>query len=183
MKSHITWALVGASVVTLGFSSVMATGAAWRASAPASSGANLSAGRLDISSGASGNAAYTLADFGLVNMGSSSAVAKPLQVFNSGNVPMKYGIQSVTVAPQAPATTAPPLTLVITSVANAGACTTATTGGNVYNGPMSGASTSTDRPVAAAGSEFLCLVASLGAGAAAGQSGKATFTFRALVNR
>jgi hypothetical protein len=183
MKSHITWALVGASVVALGFSSMAATGAAWRASAPASDGATLSSGRLDISAGSAGSATYVLSDFGMQGMTATSAVAKPLEVFNSGNVPLKYAIQSVSVSPVAPATSAPPLTLAVTKVSGAGACTSSTTTGDVYSGPMNGASTASTRPIAAGGSELLCLRAGLGTGATSGQAGTATFTFRALVNR
>ncbi|MGX1770237.1 hypothetical protein ACWIE7_18390 [Dietzia sp. NPDC055343] len=182
MKSHITWALVGASVVALGFSSVVATGAAWRASAPASNGPTLNAGRLDISSGNFGDQMYELSDFGRENMTSSSAVAKPLEVFNSGNVPMSYTVESVVVTPQAMATTAPPLRLVIARVDDAQGCTTGVTG-DIYNGAMDGASTTKPISVADGASTMLCLVASLDNGAVAGQAGTAAFTFRALVSR
>ena len=190
MKSHITRALVGASVVALGFSSIAATGAAWRASAPASSGPTLNAGKLDISSGNLGDSTYELSDFAMSNMTTGSTIAKPLEVFNSGNVPMKYALESVVVTPEATATAAPPLLLKIGEVSSAGDCGT-NVDGNVYPteptneefGPMDGASTSVERLLPADGSEFLCLVASLGTGAEAGQSGKAAFTFRALVDR
>ena len=171
MKSHITWALVGASVVALGFSSIAATGAAWRASAPASSGPTLDSGKLDISSGNLGDSLHELKDFKMSNMTTGSAIAKPLEVFNSGNVPMKYTLENVSVTPVGTATEAPPLMLKIGEVDNAGQCNTGVAGDVLASRFMDGASTTAERPVPAGGSEFLCLVASLGTNPVAGQSG------------
>lgn len=182
MKKQYKWALAAASVLALGFASVQQTGALWRSSETLP-GAMVSAGRLDISAGQVNDKAFNLSDFMLQDKQPGDSVTKPLEVFNTGNVPMGYRLQSVAVTPS-PGATAPPIDLTIVKVASTGDCGSGPlTGTTLYPAGAMNAATTPQRSVASGASEVLCLRATLGATATPGQSATAKFTFGAVVNR
>jgi hypothetical protein len=109
-------------------------------------------------------------------MTSGTTVQVPLEVFNTGTVPVTY--QLTTVQPTS-GTTPPPLNLRVAVVSSTGACTpTGTPGTQIFSGTMTGASTAA-RPIAAGGSEVLCLAATAPNTIAPNQNGTYTFTFGA----
>ena len=182
MKSHYKWALAAASVLALGFASVQATGAAWSDS-KTTSPTMIHTGRLDISAGQINDKAFDLSDFKLQDKQPGDSATKPLEVFNTGNVPMGYRLQSVAVTPS-PGKAAPPIDLKIVKVASASDCGSGTLAGTTLyeTAAMSGATTP-QRQVAPGASEVLCLRATVGSSAVSGQSATAKFTFGAVVDR
>ncbi|MFM1724183.1 hypothetical protein ABEU20_002760 [Rhodococcus sp. PAM 2766] len=182
MKSHYKWALAAASVLALGFASVQVTAAAWsdsKTTAPTT----IHTGRLDISAGQINDKAFDLSDLKLEEKQPGDFATKPLQVFNTGNVPMGYRLLSVVVTPS-PGKTAPPIDLKIVKVVSTADCGAgALTGTTLYETGAMGAATTPQRQVASGASEVLCLRATLGTTASPGQSATAKFTFGAVVDR
>lgn len=176
MKSHHKWALAGALVLLVGaLFSVLQTGALWTASSSGQA-TTVKTGRLAISADAGGTTQLDLSSLTATNMTSGTTVQVPLEVFNTGTVPVTYQLN--TVQPTS-GTTPPPLNLRVAVVASTGACTpTGTPGTQLFNGTMTGASTAT-RPIAAGASEVLCLAATAPNTIAANQNGTYTFTFGA----
>ncbi|NMM84405.1 hypothetical protein B2J88_08525 [Rhodococcus sp. SRB_17] len=175
MKTQYKWALAASSVLLIGIVSVQQTGASWRDTAQ-STGGTVTAGLLDISAGTSGTINFNLAGFKLDNQAPGTSIQMPLPVINSGNVQMDYRLSNVVLN----GTTPPPLTLRVAKVATEAACTpTGDVGTELYNGAMAGASFAPAQLVQAGQMQVLCLRATLGSNAAAGQQSNATFTFAA----
>ncbi|MBM4555808.1 SipW-dependent-type signal peptide-containing protein [Prescottella equi] len=182
MKSHYKWALAAASVLALGFASVQVTAAAWSDS-KTTTPTTIHTGRLDISAGQINDKAFDLSDFKLEEKAPGEFTTKPLEVFNTGNVPMGYRLQSVVVTPS-PGKIAPPIDLKIVKATSAGDCGSGTlTGTTLYGTGAMSAATTPQRQVAPGASEVLCLRATLGTTASPGQSATAKFTFGAVVDR
>ena len=178
MKSQYKWALAAASVLAVGFASVQQTGALWR-SESSLPGATLTAGKLDISAGTEGVKAFDLSGFGMADMAPGDSVQKALPVYNSGNVGMSYRLQQVALN----GTNAPALDLRVAVVGSQADCTaTGNPGSQIYSGGMTQASFAA-RHVNPGSSEVLCLKATAPQNAPAGQTGTATFTFQAAVER
>ncbi|MDG3010573.1 hypothetical protein G4X40_10475 [Rhodococcus sp. D2-41] len=178
MKSQYKWALAAASVLAVGFASVQQTGALWRSDANLP-GATLTAGKLDISAGVEGVKAFDLSGFGMTNMAPGDSVQKALPVYNSGNVGMSYQLQQVALN----GANAPALNLRVAVVGSQSDCAASgDPGTQLYSGTMAQASFAA-RHVDPGASQVLCLKATAPQNAPAGQSGTATFTFQAAVDR
>ena len=96
MKPQIKWALAAAAVLLVGFVSLQQTGALWRSEATAPGG-TITAGTLEISAGQSGVKSFNLDGLTLADADAGQSVQKPLPVINSGNVTMRYKLNSVAV--------------------------------------------------------------------------------------
>lgn len=178
MKTHVTWALVGASVVLLGFTSLQFTDAAWRSSGN-SEAESVRTGHLRITG--AGQMALDVSGLTKTTMNTGDQVQIPLVVQNDSTIPATYRLAGVAVKQ---GTTPPALDLRVARVADQGQCPTAapfgTPGTQLSRGPITGAST-TDRTllVSGAGStDVLCLTTTALA-VTPGQSGSYVFTFRA----
>lgn len=175
MKAHVTWALVGASVVLLGFASWRVTDAAWRDS-DTTSGETLRTGHLRITG--AGDVALDVSGLGRQNASAGDQVQIPLRVVNGSTTPVSYRLTGV--APRA-GQTPPPLNLRVARVASEAACPSPPAGvlpgTQLYSGAITGAGTS-PLTLARDASEVLCLTATVQA-AAPGQAGYYVFTFRA----
>lgn len=175
MKSHVTWALVGASVVLLGFTSLQFTDAAW-SSSESTDGATVRTGRLQISgSGQMALDVSGLAGEGLV-AGAQSQI--PLTVANDSTVPVTYRLTGVTAAE---GTTPPDLVLRIARVSQESECPSSvplgTPGEPLYNSSITGASTD-EESLAVGATDVLCLTTTAQT-ITPNQSGSYVFTFRA----
>lgn len=172
MKPQIKWALAAAAVLLVGLFSLQQTGALWRAEAN-TAGGTLTAGKLDISAGTNGVKAFNLNGLTLADASPGDSVQKPLPVINSGNVTMRYKLNSVAVNGSAP------LMLRVAKVANEAACTpTGNPGDELYTGAANSAATDPSN-VPAGTTQVLCLKMTIADNAQTAQSGNATFTFGA----
>ena len=175
MKSPKTWALVGATVVLLGFGTLQVTDAAWSSSG-SSAGATVSTGHLKITG--TGQMALDVSGLTKSNMNTGDKVQIPLTVVNSSTIPVSYRLTGVVVKP---GTTPPGLDLRVSRVASEGACPTTgtlgTQGTQLYSGGILAAST-TATTLAIGGTDVLCLTTTAQP-VSPGQSGQYVFTFRA----
>lgn len=176
MKSHVTWALVGASVVLLGFTSMQFTDAAW-SSSKSSAGADIRTGHLRITG--AGSAALDVSGLAKESMNTGDQVQIPLVVQNDSTIPVNYRLTGV--AAKA-GTTPPALNLRVGRVADASQCpaTPGAPGTQLYSGVMTSAST-TNRTLTVDGAgatDVLCLTTTATA-VEPGDSGSYIFTFEA----
>lgn len=176
MKSHVTWALVGASVVLLGFTSMQFTDAAW-SSSESTDGATVRTGHLRITG--AGQMALDMSGLTKDNMNSGDQVQIPLVVENDSTIPVNYRLAGVAATA---GTTPPALDLRVSRVSDASQCpeTPGVPGEQVYSGGMTSAST-TNRPLTVDGAgatDVLCLTTTAPA-VSPGQSGSYVFTFEA----
>ena len=172
MKAPVKWALAAAAVLLVGLVSLQQTGALWRSKAPGASG-TVTAGKLDISAGQLGMKTFTIDGLALANAAPGDSVQKPLPVINSGNVTMRYQLNSVAVSGSAP------LALRAAVVPSEAACTaTGDPGSELYSGPAQTAGFG-PQTVAAGSTEVLCLRMTIASNAGFGKSSTATFTFGA----
>lgn len=176
MKSHVTWALVGASVVLLGFTSMQFTDAAW-SSSKSSAGADVRTGHLRITG--AGQPALDVSGLTKENMNTGDQVQVPLIVQNDSTIPVNYRLAGV--AAKA-GTTPPALNLRVGRVTDADQCPEGpgTPGDQQYSGGITSAFTS-DHTLSVDGTgstDVLCLTATATA-VTPGQSGKYVFTFEA----
>ena len=110
MKSHVTWALVGASVVLLGFTSLQFTDAAW-SSSDSTDGATVRTGHLRITG--TGQMALDVSGLAKEEMAVGDQSQIPLTVVNDSTVPVTYRLDGVTAAE---GTTPPELNLRVAQV-------------------------------------------------------------------
>lgn len=175
MKSHVTWALAGASVVLLGFTSLQVTDAAWRAS-DSTAGDTLRTGHLRITGG--GPMDLDVSGLTKENMNTGDKVQTPLTVYNDSTIPVGYRLTEVA---RLAATDPPALDLRVARVPNTGACPTSGTFGTqglqLYSGAITGAST-VATTLGAGATDVLCLTTTAQK-VAPGKSGRYVFTFRA----
>ena len=172
MKPQIKWALAAAAVLLVGFVSLQQTGALWRSEATAPGG-TVTAGTLEISAGQSGVKSFNLDGLTLTDADAGQSVQKPLPVINSGNVTMRYQLNSVDVNGSTP------LMLRVATVNTQAECTaTGTPGTELYNGAANTAFTAPQN-VSAGTTEVLCLKVTIASNAQTSQSSNATFTFGA----
>lgn len=172
MKAPVKWALAAAAVLLVGLISLQQTGALWR-SETTSAGGTVTAGKLDISAGESGVKSFTIDGLTLTDADPGAAVQKPLPVINSGNVTMRYQLNSVAVAGSVP------LALRAAVVSSEAACpATGDAGAQLYNGPAQTAAFG-PQTVAAGTTEWLCLRMTIAGNAEFDTSSTATFTFGA----
>ncbi|AWH92871.1 hypothetical protein [Dietzia lutea] len=175
MKAGVTWTLVGASVVLLGFASVQLTDAAWRDS-ETMGGSSIRTGHLNITG--AGQVDLDLAGLAKENMNTGDQVQIPLTVVNDSTVTVDYRLSGV--APAA-GTTPPALGLRVARVAEEAACPASGSDGlpgtQLYSGSIAGAST-VNTTLAADASDVLCLTATASA-VAPEQDGRYVFTFEA----
>lgn len=176
MKSHVTWALVGASVVLLGFTSLQFTDAAW-SSSESSDGAAVRTGHLRITG--AGQMALDVSGLTKENMNTGDQVQIPLVVENDSTIPVDYRLSGV--AAKA-GDTPPALDLRVGRVSDASQCsaTPGTPGDQLYSGAITGANTPGDTlSVDGTGAtDVLCLTTTAPA-VSPGQSGSYVFTFEA----
>ena len=173
MKPQIKWALAAAAVLLVGFVSLQQTGALWRSETTATGGGTITAGTLDISAGQSGVKSFNLDGLTLTDADAGQSVQKPLPVINSGNVTMRYKLNSVAVNGSTP------LMLRVATVNTQAECTaTGTPGNELYNGAANTAFTAPQN-VSAGTTEVLCLKVTIASNAQTSQSSNATFTFGA----
>ena len=178
MKSHVTWALVGASVVLLGFTSLQFTDAAW-SSSESTDGATVRTGHLRITG--TGQMALDVSGLAKEEMAVGDQSQIPLTVVNDSTVPVTYRLDGVTAAE---GTTPPELNLRVAQVSQESECSTTepfgTPGEELYNGLITSAS-STDIPLAVSGpaaTDVLCLTTTAET-ITPDRSGSYVFTFRA----
>ncbi|MFN3600804.1 MAG: hypothetical protein ACK4UY_05380 [Dietzia sp.] len=171
----MTWVLVGASVVLLGFASQQATDAAWRDSVGGQSN-TIDTGHLRITG--AGQTDLDLSGLARENMITGEQVQIPLTVVNDGTVAVDYRLTGVDALAH---TTPPALDLRVARVAEVSACPTSgvlgTQGTQVYSGAITGASTPTTT-LATDASDILCLTTTA-LPVTPGQSGRYVFTFQA----
>lgn len=176
MKSHVTWALVGASVVLLGFTSMQFTDAAW-SSSESTDGAAVRTGHLRITG--AGQLALDVSGLTKTNMNTGDTVQIPLVVSNDSTIPVNYRLTGVAATA---GTTPPALNLRVGRVADASQCpaTPGAPGTQLYSGAMTGASTAdhTLTVDGAGATDVLCLTTTASA-VTPGQSGSYVFTFQA----
>ncbi|MCD2263906.1 hypothetical protein K3888_14485 [Dietzia aurantiaca] len=179
MKSHVTWALVGASVVLLGFTSLQFTDAAW-SSSQSTDGATVSTGHLRITG--SGQLALDVSGLTKEEMAAGGQAQIPLTVVNDSTIPVSYRLAGVTAAA---GSTPPELDLRVAQVSQEGDCPTSgpfgTSGTELYSGEITDASTADiDLDVSGDGAtDVLCLTTTAGTVLTPGLSGSYVFTFRA----
>lgn len=175
MKTHVTWALVGASVVLLGFASLQATDAAWRDS-DTGPGDAITTGRLNITG--AGQMDLDLSGLAKENMITGEQVQIPLTVVNDSTIAVDYRLTGVA----ARADTIPPaLDLRVARVVGTSDCRTSGVlnipGTQVYSGAITEASTPATT-LATGASDILCLTTTA-LPVTPGQSGRYVFTFQA----
>lgn len=175
MKSHVTWALVGASVVLLGFTSLQFTDAAW-SSSESTDGATVRTGHLRITG--TGQMALDVSGLAGEEMVAGAQSQIPLTVVNDSTVPVTYRLTGVTAAE---GTTPPDLVLRIARVSQESECPTSepfgTPGGQLYNASITGASTQ-ETSLAVSATDVLCLTTTAET-ITPDRSGSYVFTFRA----
>ena len=175
MKSHVTWALVGASVVLLGFTSLQFTDAAW-SSSDTTDGATVRTGHLRISG--DGQTELNVSGLTRENMEPGAQAQIPLTVVNDSTVPVTFRLTGV--APLA-GTTPPVLNLRVARVSEASDCPATTQPGTpgtqLFSGAITSASTS-GKTLAVGAKDVLCLTTTAGA-MTPNLSGKYEFTFKA----
>lgn len=180
MKSHVTWALAGASVVLLGFTSMQFTDAAW-SSSESSDADTIRTGHLRITD--AGQLDFDLSGLHNDNMNTGNQAQIPLVVQNDSTVPVDYRL--VGVGPMA-GSTPPALDLRVARVDDQSQCPAGdegpfgTPGELLYDNSITGASTGNHLlDVSGPNStDVLCLTTTAPA-VSPGQSGKYVFTFRA----
>lgn len=176
MKAHVTWALVGASVVLLGLASWRVTDAAWRAS-DTTSGETIRTGHLRITG--SGDVNLDVSGLGKQNATTGDRVQIPLRVVNSSTTDVNYQLKGASVRA---GETPPALDLRVARVADEAACPSPPVTGDLpgiqlYSGGITNAGTS-PLSLARDASDVLCLTATFQT-VTAGQSGHYVFTFQA----
>ncbi|MDV8002473.1 hypothetical protein [Rhodococcus sp. IEGM 1408] len=183
MKSPVKWALVGASVVLLGFTSLQVTDAAWSGSR-SSPVDPVRTGHLRITG--AGKMALDVSGLTKANLNTGDQVQIPLTVFNDSTIPVSYKLTGVAVLA---GTTPPALNLRVARVASASACPTTgtlgTQGTQMYpgavTGPTSDSITSAVTSATTLGvgaTDVLCLTTTAPT-VSPGKSGNYVFTFRA----
>lgn len=179
MSNKTRWlAFAGAAVAGIALISAQQTGALWSQTVPVGDGATIHSGILDLSVGQGGTADYPFSALAGANLFPGGYAQAPVTIYNSGNVLMKYRLQSASQS-----NTAVPLDLTVSTVAAESACPAqgAPTGATqIYQGPMVGAQAPSApqwRTVQPGASEVLCLRGTVGAAAAANASTTAAFSF------
>ncbi|UVE96392.1 hypothetical protein [Dietzia sp. B32] len=175
MKAPVSWTLVGASVLLLGFVSLQVTDAAWRDS-ETTAGDTIRTGHLRITG--PGQVALDLSGLTKENMNTGDRAQVPLRVVNDSTIPVNYRLEGVTARVS---TTPPAVDLRVARVSDASACPTSgplgTPGAQVYSGAITRAVT-TDTALATGATDVLCLTTTAQT-VTPGQSGRYVFTFRA----
>lgn len=176
MKSHVTWALVGASVVLLGFTSLQFTDAAW-SSSDSTDGATVRTGHLRITG--TGQMALDVSGLTKEEMAVGDQSQIPLTVVNDSTVPVAYRLTGV--AP-AVGTTPPELNLRIARVSQESDCSTSEPFGTPGT-PLDSdeiTSVSTDPKALDVGeADVLCLTTTAADAMTPNRSGTYMFTFKA----
>lgn len=178
MKSHVTWALAGASVVLLGFTSMQFTDAAWSSSESSDAG-TIQTGHLRITG--AGQSALNVSGLGKKNMNNGDQVQIPLTVYNDSTIPVDYRLVSVT--PLA-GTNPPALQLRVARVASEAQCPTegptlGNQGVQLYKDDIPAANvTNVGRNLDVGADDVLCLTATA-VSVGSGKSGQYVFTFQA----
>lgn len=175
MKAHVTWALVGASVILLGFASWQVTDAAWRDS-DSTGGDTLRTGHLRITG--AGQVDLDLSGLAKENMNTGDRTQIPLRVVNDSTIPVNYKLEGVTARVS---TTPPAVDLRVARVSDTAACPAAgalgAAGTQLYSGAITRAVT-TDTTLATGATDILCLTTTAQT-VTPGQSGRYVFTFKA----